>query len=215
MYAVAEAAGAPVAGTGLADAPLRDVCEGSLKAIVSDHDDLTPDPTPELLWRYEEVVERLAEAHPVLPARFGSALADDTAVRELLTSRCEQLVTSIDGVRGAVELAVRALSVQPIACTPPSGPDKGAAYLRERLALRRRVRRVASDLAPLDDLSRMSRRRAGAAPAVLVCGDYLVDRDNVGEFAQAVARLDERLGDVELVCTGPWPPYSFAGESSP
>jgi hypothetical protein len=39
---------------------------------------------------------------------------------------------------------------------------------------------------------------------------YLVDRGRVREFVAMVEQLDDRLDDVELVCTGPWPPYSFA-----
>ena len=35
-----------------------------------------------------------------------------------------------------------------------------------------------------------------------------------GEFAALVACLDEGLEDVALVCTGPWPPYSFTQEGS-
>jgi Gas vesicle synthesis protein GvpL/GvpF len=31
----------------------------------------------------------------------------------------------------------------------------------------------------------------------------------LGEFVALVEQLDDRLEDVELECTGPWPPYSF------
>jgi hypothetical protein len=41
---------------------------------------------------------------------------------------------------------------------------------------------------------------------------YLVAREDAAAFQQAVARL-ERPPDVMVVCTGPWPPYSFAGEA--
>ena len=39
---------------------------------------------------------------------------------------------------------------------------------------------------------------------------YLVDRELVEDFTASLRRLDQQLRDVELVCTGPWPPYSFA-----
>ena len=45
-------------------------------------------------------------------------------------------------------------------------------------------------------------------PAVLDA--YLVDRARVDEFVALAAQLGDGLDDVELVCTGPWPPYSFA-----
>ena len=46
-------------------------------------------------------------------------------------------------------------------------------------------------------------------PAVPLSASYLVDRDSVEEFRAAVAALDDEHADVTLVCTGPWPPYSF------
>ena len=39
---------------------------------------------------------------------------------------------------------------------------------------------------------------------------YLVDRGRVGEFVALVHELGGCLDGVELVCTGPCPPYSFA-----
>ena len=39
---------------------------------------------------------------------------------------------------------------------------------------------------------------------------YLVERARVGEFVALVEQLDDCLDGVDLVCTGPCPPYSFA-----
>jgi hypothetical protein len=41
---------------------------------------------------------------------------------------------------------------------------------------------------------------------------YLVARADVAAFREAVARLEHAPG-VTVVCTGPWPPYSFATEA--
>ena len=39
---------------------------------------------------------------------------------------------------------------------------------------------------------------------------YLVPEDAVPEFRGVVERLQAAHPDLGLVCTGPWPPYSFA-----
>jgi hypothetical protein len=39
---------------------------------------------------------------------------------------------------------------------------------------------------------------------------YLVDRDAVDRFVALVRRLEESHAHLNMVCTGPWPPYSFA-----
>jgi hypothetical protein len=42
-------------------------------------------------------------------------------------------------------------------------------------------------------------------------GAYLVPREDVAAFVARVAALEEANDDLSLLCTGPWPPYSFAG----
>jgi hypothetical protein len=43
-------------------------------------------------------------------------------------------------------------------------------------------------------------------------GTYLVDSDAVDLFRETVAALAMSTGRLSLETTGPWPPYSFAGE---
>src|SRR4051794_18233492 len=170
-----------------ADAPsppatLYAVRHGALAAVVADH--ATPQPTPEALRRHEAVVEGLMARGPVLPLRFGG-VTDDVA--GWLAAREDELAPLLDRVRGAVELGVRG-GDDAGAGAPASGTD----YL---------LRRVADEHvhAPLAALARASVRRR--RPHV---GAYLVDRDVVDRFHARVRELDRRL-----VCTGPWPPYSF------
>jgi len=93
---------------------------------------------------------------------------------------------------------------------PDSRPPSGASYLRDRFELRQSARRVASVLEPLTSLARGSRRSLVPQPDLPVLDAYLVDRVRVREFLAMVQQLGDGLEDVELVCTGPWPPYSFA-----
>jgi Gas vesicle synthesis protein GvpL/GvpF len=72
-----------------------------------------------------------------------------------------------------------------------------------------RAPRVASELDQLTALARASRRTLSPAPDLPMLVADLVDRDRVREFVATLAQLDDRLDDVELMCTGPWPPYSF------
>jgi hypothetical protein len=88
--------------------------------------------------------------------------------------------------------------------------QSGTSYLRDRLELRQSARRVATELEPLCALARSSRRAIAPRPDVPVLDSYLVDSGRVREFVALVEQLDDRLDEVELVCTGPWPPYSFA-----
>ena len=41
---------------------------------------------------------------------------------------------------------------------------------------------------------------------------YLVDRADVDGFVAVVRELQREHDSLSVLCTGPWPPYSFAGE---
>jgi hypothetical protein len=213
LYGVIEAGGAQselVSGAGLDNAPLQAVIEGSLAAIVSEHAGTELEPAMERLRDYESTVRRLMERGAILPARFGSVLADERAVRGLLRRRHRDLQSRVRRVRGAVELALRASWRAGAGMITDARPPSGTSYLRKRLELRQSARRVASELDSLNALARSSRRRLSPAPDLPVLDAYLVERDRVREFVALVAELDDSLDDVELTCTGPWPPYSFA-----
>jgi hypothetical protein len=208
VYGIAERGTRPIRGPGLQRHPLRGVQADLLVAIVSDHAGPAPRPEPETLWEYEQIVERVADGHSMVPARFGSVVDDDEAVLEMLRVRRERLLEVLRHTRGAVELALRATWEQP----PEPESQTGTGYLRARLELRQRAREVAAELMPLGDLSRASRCALPARPDEPLRCAYLVDHEQVPDFTASLQQLDDRLAGVELVCTGPWPPYSFAEE---
>jgi Gas vesicle synthesis protein GvpL/GvpF len=158
--------------------------------------------TADVLWRHEEVVEDLMRERDLIPVRFGTLVEDEAAAQKALDERHDELVTSLDRVRGAVELAVRAHLREPGA--PPLA-GSGAEYMQAKA---RRAEAAALLHEPLAFLARGSVVRQ--APELLRAA-YLVDRDAVDGFVGLVKRLEETHEDVRIVCTGPWPPYSFAG----
>lgn len=162
------------------------------------------DITPEALWRHEEVVESLMENRDLLPVRFGTVLADEEAVTRAVADREEDLANRLERVRGAVELAVRAELRD--STEPPAA--SGRAYMEAR------TRR--HELAQLLNsfLSEHAHAAALRPGAELLRAAYLVGRGDVDRFVAAVGDLQTRHPELDMVCTGPWPPYSFA-EGSP
>lgn len=211
VYGIVEARGLDGYGRGLDHRPLFGVTDKPLEAIVADQAGHAPEPSAAALHAYERTVRRLMDRGAILPAQFGSTLPDEDAVRALLRGRRRDLMARLRRVRGAVEIGLRASwrdDGERTVLDPR--PPSGTSYLRERLELRQSARRVASELDPLTALARGSRRALAPRPDLPVLDAYLVDRARVDEFVALVEQLDDRLDDVELVCTGPWPPYSFA-----
>jgi hypothetical protein len=177
--------------------PLRAVPCGELTALCAPATER--EVTPEALWRHEEVVERLMERRDLLPVRFGTLVPDEPAAVDAVLERREELLAGLAHVRGAVELAVRAEPRD-----PPERDESGGDYLRakaDRAALARAIH------GPLEAVSRDAVVRAGPE---LLRAAYLVDRDAVDRFVARVRTLQQANAEIDVVCTGPWPPYSFS-----
>jgi hypothetical protein len=212
LYAIGHANISAPARGGLGGEALRSVAAGGLGAVVSDHPDVPPSATEELLWSHERIVEQLSSYHDVLPARFGSLLTNDGAVRSLLRDRQADLAAALRRVAGADELALRAgwVADHPTDARVLQERAAGAAYLAHQLELRGRARELAERLnSALRGLARDSRVRLPASPSAPLRAAYLVARDRAEQFRRRVDELDRELEDVEIACTGPWPPYSF------
>jgi hypothetical protein len=53
---------------------------------------------------------------------------------------------------------------------------------------------------------------SGTTAWTVLNGTYLVDRAMEDLFRETVAAINRTAGRIRLEVTGPWPPYSFAGD---
>jgi hypothetical protein len=199
---------------GLAQAPLDGVREGELLAVISRHVHPPGDPALDALWVHERVVERIMADRAVLPLRFGNRLADDGVLREVLAARQAEFLATLDRVRGRVEVGVRAMQPLGASAIADSAPEPvvttGREYLEAKLRNGRRIERdVAALHEPLAKLAVAAQRQPARAPEELVRASYLVETAVVARFRGAVERLQRAHPRVAILCTGPWPPYSF------
>jgi hypothetical protein len=170
------------------DAGLQARPLGAVVAVVGPEE---PDPLQHGL-----VVEGLLDrADAVLPVRFGAQFAGDDELAAAVTPRLEALERQLGHVAGCVEVGVRIVPRQ----RPPEGED-GASYMRARL-----LEQVAAD-----ELHRTLATRARDSVRTTHDAGYLVDRAEVSEFSRAVEQLLESSPALDVLCTGPWAPYSFA-----
>jgi len=216
MYAVVEPPRAAPEQSGLDGSPLRVVSRGELAAVVSDRGEAPLHVSEEALWAHERVVEGLMAGGPVLPMRFGSVLADDEAVQAMLADRQAELSAGLARVSGAVELGVRA-AWDPEAAVAggvgdPAATGPGAAYLLGLSRSRQRARALAERLdSAVGGMCRTRVQRLLSSPSLPVSASYLVDRGGVDAFRGRIATLDAEVQEAKIICTGPWPPYSFTG----
>ena len=208
VYAITEPIDAIPMRVGIEGAPVRVVAGAGLMAVVTDCKGPDIVAADDALWLHESVVEQLMSEAAVLPLRFGSTLvADDEAARQMLRDGRDEYVAALQRVRDAVEVSVRV--------TWPSGVDpddpSGTAHLINRLERTRSAMALGEEMdAALSEMARASTRQFATSPAIALTSAYLVDRDRLDEFRERVDRLGGELERATVVCTGPWPPYSFA-----
>jgi hypothetical protein len=186
------------------------------------------------LWHHEKVVEALMSDRAVLPVRFGTLLPSRQGVGDMLCRAYDSLVEDIVRVRGQVEIGVRFLTaidldaeagvsaerhIEPVKM---HGMGPGSVHLLAKLAKERErrnrqraklslVREAYELLASHANASRLDDEpedRNGASAA------FLVPRDTWILFRDIVSHVANAHPELALLCTGPWPPYSFvsAGE---
>jgi hypothetical protein len=208
LYAICRGELAAPPGIGLHDRPLRVISTGELSALVGD--EVPADWGESELWQHENAVEELMGSHDLLPARFGTTLSSDAAVQTLLTRRNSELSSALHHVAGASELSVRAFWDE-----QTRAPQSGAGYLESLAETERRANALMRVLETrLSPLSRASRHQVLASPRTPVAGAYLVAKEATGDFMTELDHLDHEIGDARLLCTGPWPPYSFVGREA-
>ena len=193
---------------GIDGAPVDAVSVGTLTALVSRHDS-PPAAEEEAVLRHAAVADRvLAWGVAVLPARFAGEFASEAELTDAVERSTESLLQGLAEVAGCVELGVRART-RPPRVTELRRPAPGV-YLRDRLEETRReeiaARRIHDALAPLArrSTSPVLPGRSGELVAA-----YLVPSADVEAFRSRFAEVAAANEGVSMICTGPWPPYSF------
>jgi hypothetical protein len=192
---------------GIADAPVEAVPVGDLGAIVSRHGDGIPEPTEEALVRHDAVCSALMAEGAVAPLRFGAVFSDHSRLRSEIAARRDELRAILERIEGHVEIGVRVLRAQ---SSNEGAEATGSQYLHRRLD----ERRAALDAAAAVDerlgaMAAARRARAHETPELVLSASYLVPRADVERFIGAVEAVAGARPDLSVVCTGPWPPYSF------
>ena len=200
---VGRPAPALAATAGLDGAPLRAVRAGGLAAVVSEHPAPGP-PTPARLVEHERVLQALLPGG-VVPVRYGTSAADDAAVAELVGAGAERFGRLLGLVSGRRELGIR---IHLAGAEPPA--RTGTEYLLGRLDRRLAATRLAGEVDRALGPLAVDRRLLGTRPELRLA--YLVDAGRLGRFRAAVSAL--RCAQ-PVVCTGPWPAYSFVGGERP
>lgn len=209
-----------------------------LAAICSPLDEGADDADP--VWlaaaaqRHHAIVQRLFEAAPVLPIRFGT-LIDKSNVEPLLGKNQAELCSELERLRGRAEWGAKVLADPAALASAAEQSDADIAALDAEVAasspgrafLLKRQREVALSDAlrrHADNVVEQVRNRLSSAaidsaelavPAVMPAGReilanlaFLVSETDAQSFTAAADAVAREVG-LEVEISGPWAPYSF------
>jgi gas vesicle protein GvpL/GvpF len=205
VYAIA--LGAARGLSGARGERLRVIARDDLELVCGD---APPELSADALRAHESAVRRIAEAAVAcLPARFGSAAADEASLVQAIAAREAELAEALRLVRGREQMTLRVYGTLP-SVRAPGGP--GTRYLHER-----RRAKALPELEPvrtaLGDLVRAERIEAHAEPGLVASVYHLIDRGRAAEYLRAVGTA--RVEPLRVSGTGPWPAWMFAPELLP
>ncbi|MGR8007247.1 GvpL/GvpF family gas vesicle protein [Streptomyces hypolithicus] len=219
--------------------PARDFDEAPLKEHLEDLDWLTG--TARL---HEAVVAALTTVTCPVPLRLATVCVDDSGVRQLIDAGRDRFVETLERLEGRVEWGVKVYvdtepAPEPAAAQAPppphteagaAAPASGRDYLRRRLnrrqaresvweradAVSRALHGELSRRAEATALHRPQDSRLSESPGQNVLNAaYLVPRERGEEFVAEIGRLAPKEAGIRVEITGPWAPYSFAGQTEP
>jgi hypothetical protein len=195
---------------GVGGAPILSAGTEGVDAVFSERDESTEThAVDEAVLAHARQVEAVAAINAaVLPARFPGRYETEVALLDAIRGRAAALRDALALVRGCVEVGVRVVP-QTHDAGGPAG--SGSDYMRRRLAAVRRAEDVGTELdAAVTAIVRDGARSVTASSGVVLSAAYLVPVDKADSLKGAVEAVAARHADLDFVCVGPWPPYSFA-----
>ncbi len=197
---------------------LRAVACESFLAIVADVEQV-PVITETALRNHDANVRALsAISEAILPARFGSVVADEPELVDALEARTATLVDALRLVKGMDQMTLRVFgpSVSEPLTNPAAADRSGTDYMLERqraLQTETEVDEIAQLRALLAPLIHGERTERHAAPPLIGSVYHLVIRGQSKAYGTVVREAASQLAPIRVAVSGPWPPYAFAPEA--
>ena len=184
-----------------------------------------PTPTMPSLGRYAAVIEHVAaQTSAILPARFGTCMADFDEVTRVLQSRSATLRHRLNVVRDRTQMTIRVVLGSDSGDAPlPSrtqakarsrvgvehGSTQGTQYLHRRAAAAAQAREIPGFEPIRTAVAHWVKDERVERRAGVITVHHLIPRSAVSTYRTTVERVAVRAG-LRAIVSGPFPPYAFA-----
>lgn len=193
---------------------------GEFAVIVSDYAG-TGTLGQESIYEHARVVSECFRNTTVLPFRFGTVFNNDEALRRAVRANRRAFLESVSRLRGKAEMHLKLIvkdgTVREAIADKELPATAGREYLtklREQATRQRERQTKARALSvqvhklfhPLEEEISCKRVDSGG---LLIDIAHLIDHKSVEKYQNRYSSAARQLKDVELLISGPWPPYHF------
>jgi hypothetical protein len=171
-----------------------------LGALVADTAYVAPAPTAPTIAEYRRVVEGAFARQTIVPAPFGSIFRGRDSLMRWLELHYFTLIEAVGFVADRAMARVSVGYGEEPENTTAMAIDADLLDKAADESFRVLRRHAVASLV-------MSNHSGGAAPAARA--SFLIERERWDVFAGIVEEEQKRLHEMQVECTGPWPPYDF------
>lgn len=210
--------------SGLGGMKVYQVSFKGIDALVSDMDSTSLLSEVQNALVHQKVVQGVLEqCTSLIPCRFGTLLADEEKILSLLKEHHGLLKDELQRLENKLEVSIRAvfdqINVEKQRSKRAKEPKgKGIKYLLEK---KRRFDMVSELSKKADNFNRklnsatksfwteVKEQKRSLDNGLLLSIYYLIDKNNLSSFKCSYQQFKEEHPELNLLYTGPWPPYSF------
>ncbi len=168
--------------------------------------------------RHQQVVAEIGKYMTLLPARFGTVFTSQESLAKYVGERRESLQQAFDHIADADEWGVKVFALQPVvtkATTKDDGYMKRTAQAlqsRHSHAVDTEVQEFVETLSAVAEGASPAGTASADQPGLLWNGAFLIRRKDRKKFESVLRKYAAKWHERRRIdCSGPWPPYSFAG----
>lgn len=181
---------------------------------------------------FARVIEELSESVTLLPIRFGTFLKSDEIINQLLVKHYDSFLQNIKQVENKYEFGLKVFwdyekCSEQIRVKLESEDVKASDYFstntihtdyllskikkhRLEAALLKYVEQLIEEISQyLAQINPDCKFKKMVTNTIILDAVFLVEKNKKDEFIQTIEVIKQQNADLNLLLTGPWPPYSF------
>jgi len=172
------------------------------------------------------VIDAINKDHTVIPLRFSSVFNNDTAVLKFLETRYKTFLSDLQRLHDKYEMGLRVItggygsrgreSASAFRANK-SPPSSGTDYLEQKRNFYVTLDKEELHIREITEICQeqfkdiytefIKDTSAGSLPGISL--NYLIHKDLISKFKVRCTGLRMKMKGIQVICSGPWPPYHF------